>query len=139
MSALPLKPCPFCGHETPEFERMGTPRQSCIVACGNCGARHESSDEGDRCGSSWNQREYGERCRALPAEPVLWQYRLANPGDEDNEWREVKLRNPYTDTLAMRVEELRGYTYNGKPCYEVRALVVAAPQPDGAPKGGEHG
>lgn len=51
-----LKPCPFCGHDTPEFERMGTPRQSCIVICGNCGARHESSDEGDRCGQSWNER-----------------------------------------------------------------------------------
>jgi Lar family restriction alleviation protein len=51
-----LLPCPFCGHDTPEFERMGDRRQSCIVICGWCGARHESSDEGDRCGSSWNQR-----------------------------------------------------------------------------------
>ena len=51
-----LLPCPFCGHDTPEFERMGDRRQSCIVICGNCGARHESSDEGEHCGSSWNQR-----------------------------------------------------------------------------------
>jgi Lar family restriction alleviation protein len=51
-----LLPCPFCGHDTPEFERMGTPRQSCIVICGNCGARHESSDEGANSGSSWNER-----------------------------------------------------------------------------------
>lgn len=51
-----LKPCPFCGHETPYFERMGTPRQSCIVVCGDCGARHESGDEGARNGASWNQR-----------------------------------------------------------------------------------
>lgn len=51
-----LLPCPFCGHETPEFERMGNRRQSCIVICGNCGARHESGDEGSRNGSSWNQR-----------------------------------------------------------------------------------
>lgn len=28
------------------------------------------------------QREYGKRCRALPAEPVLWQYRWTNPGDD---------------------------------------------------------
>ena len=51
-----LLPCPFCGNETPEFERVGSPRQSCIVICGHCGARHESSDEGSRNGSSWNQR-----------------------------------------------------------------------------------
>lgn len=51
-----LLPCPFCGNEAPEFERMGTARQSCIVVCGNCGCRHESSDEGARCGSSWNTR-----------------------------------------------------------------------------------
>lgn len=51
-----LKPCPFCGHDTPEFERMGTPRQSCIVVCGDCGARHESSDEGENSGRSWNTR-----------------------------------------------------------------------------------
>ena len=51
-----LLPCPFCGHEHPEFERMGDRRQSCIVICGNCGARHESGDEGSRNGSSWNQR-----------------------------------------------------------------------------------
>lgn len=51
-----LLPCPFCGHRTPEFERRGTSRQSCIVVCGNCGCRHESSDEDERCGESWNTR-----------------------------------------------------------------------------------
>ncbi len=50
-----LAPCPFCGHDTPVFERLGTPRQSCIVACGMCGARVESGDEGERNGSAWNQ------------------------------------------------------------------------------------
>lgn len=48
-----LLPCPFCGGEA-EFEREGTSRRSCIVRCRNCGARHESSDEGKRSGRSWN-------------------------------------------------------------------------------------
>jgi Lar family restriction alleviation protein len=51
-----LLPCPFCGNAEPYFERTGTPRQSCIVECGNCGCRHESSDEGDNSGLSWNER-----------------------------------------------------------------------------------
>lgn len=56
-----LEACPFCGNESPYFERMGTSRQSCIVACGNCGCRHESSDEGSNSGRQWNERA------ALPA------------------------------------------------------------------------
>ena len=56
MSNIELLPCPFCGHSTPEFERLGTGKQSCIVACGNCGCRHESGDEWDDCGKSWNTR-----------------------------------------------------------------------------------
>lgn len=56
MSNIELLPCPFCGHSTPEFERLGTGKQSCIVACGNCGCRHESGDEWDDCGRSWNTR-----------------------------------------------------------------------------------
>ena len=51
----PLKPCPFCG-EAAAFERLGSGRQSCIVACGSCGARHESGDSGDLSGRSWNRR-----------------------------------------------------------------------------------
>lgn len=59
-----LLPCPFCGNTEPEFERIGTPRQSCIVACGNCGARHESSDEGEDSGTSWNRR--AQTAQAVP-------------------------------------------------------------------------
>jgi hypothetical protein len=54
--AAGLLPCPFCNHPTPHFEREGTRRQSCIVVCGNCGCRHESSDVGHLNGSSWNER-----------------------------------------------------------------------------------
>lgn len=64
-----LKPCPFCKGEA-EFERMGTRRQSCIVACQWCGCRLESNEEGDRCGEQWNTR-------AAPEEKPL-----------SREWRE---------------------------------------------------
>lgn len=67
VQAVALLPCPFCGHDTPELERMGTPRQSCIVICGNCGARHESSDEGANSGSSWNERAAIASTEAQPA------------------------------------------------------------------------
>jgi Lar family restriction alleviation protein len=50
-----LLPCPFCGGQA-EFERTGTSGHSCIVSCGNCGARHESGDEYENSGSSWNSR-----------------------------------------------------------------------------------
>lgn len=82
---MALDPCPFCGGEA-EFERVGTPRQSCIVACRNCGARHESSDENERSGSSWNSRaaaaptppeQPGESvcatCGGLVSDPVIAQ------------------------------------------------------------------
>lgn len=55
MSDPKLLPCPFCGGEA-EFERTGTNLRSCIVACENCGGRHESSDVDERSGTSWNRR-----------------------------------------------------------------------------------
>ena len=62
-----LKPCPFCGGAA-YFERTGTRRQSCIVACSDCGARHESSDEDERSGQSWNRRV---PARGVPASEYL--------------------------------------------------------------------
>jgi Lar family restriction alleviation protein len=50
-----LKPCPFCNGE-PRFERIGTPRLSCIVACLDCGASLESNEVGERSGTNWNSR-----------------------------------------------------------------------------------
>ena len=61
-----LKPCPFCGGKA-YFERHGTPRQSCIIECGSCGCRLESSEEGSRCGSMWNRR--AEQGRSVNAQP----------------------------------------------------------------------
>lgn len=54
MDERDLCPCPFCGGAA-EFERRGTPRQSCIVVCSECGAKHESGDTWNS-GYSWNQR-----------------------------------------------------------------------------------
>lgn len=73
---------------------------------------------------------------AAPAqEPVMWQYRWTNPGndqdqaslDEAAKWEHVEPRD-YIQTLDQRLEELRSYRYKGKPCYEVRAL-YASPLP----------
>lgn len=55
MSDAALLPCPFCGGEA-EYERVGTPKVSCIVVCTQCGARHESSDQDWYNGKAWNQR-----------------------------------------------------------------------------------
>ena len=73
-----LLPCPFCGHDSPEFERMGTSSQSCIVICGNCGARHESGDEYLRSGSSWNTRA----ALSHPSTPQGWQPISTSPEGE---------------------------------------------------------
>ena len=37
--------------------RTGTGRRSCQVSCTNCNCHHESSDEYELSGSSWNCRQ----------------------------------------------------------------------------------
>jgi Lar family restriction alleviation protein len=49
-----LLPCPFCGGEA-EIERVGTPRQSTIYACTECGCRLETGEEWGH-GTQWNTR-----------------------------------------------------------------------------------
>jgi Lar family restriction alleviation protein len=49
-----LLPCPFCGGE-PEFVRHGSPCQSSIVACQDCGARVETGETWNE-GQLWNRR-----------------------------------------------------------------------------------
>lgn len=50
-----LAPCPFCDGEA-EFERLGTSRQSSIIACSNCGCRLEANETEENNGSQWNRR-----------------------------------------------------------------------------------
>jgi Lar family restriction alleviation protein len=53
-----LAPCPFCGAK-PYFERVGTNRVSCIIACSECGCRLETNEAGDMVGKQWNYRPIG--------------------------------------------------------------------------------
>lgn len=57
---IKLKPCPFCGGEA-EVGTHGNHRQSTIISCGECGVTHESGDEGEMVGTSWNSRETDEQ------------------------------------------------------------------------------
>jgi Lar family restriction alleviation protein len=81
-----LLPCPFCGGAA-SFERMGTPRQSCIVTCDSCGARHESSDEGHRSGTQWNER-------AASPEPKPAEVPASNEEWEMGKWLSAALDDP---------------------------------------------
>ncbi len=72
MSEIKLLPCPFCGGSA-DFFRRGDKRQSCVVVCEDCGVKHESPDEGERCGSSWNHRNHAAviaRLEGVPATDI---------------------------------------------------------------------
>ena len=91
---------------------MGTPRQSCIVICGNCGCRQESSDEGTDCGRSWNDR-------AAPAPPQ---------GMADG--RAVALRNALwvlTEHNALHFGEAHNTVIQGRAA--LAASPAQAPRP----------
>ena len=66
-------------------------------------------------------------------EPVAWQFRWTNPGANINAhpdelaWKALEPRG--SETMAERMAEIAHYTYDGKPCYEVRALGVLAAAP----------
>jgi ribosomal protein L37AE/L43A len=76
-----LKPCPFCGDSGPVIAQPGTARYSCIVECSNCGCRHESGDEGNRSGTSWNERATPQGAPASPAEHQPWVPYLSDRAD----------------------------------------------------------
>lgn len=52
-----LKPCPFCGENSPEIEHIeGTIlHPAYFVKCGHCGAQAPWSDKGDHV-DKWNMR-----------------------------------------------------------------------------------
>lgn len=50
-----LKPCPFCGDRA-EIVRVGTARQSSIIACTWCGCSFEANEREHDTGKQWNQR-----------------------------------------------------------------------------------
>lgn len=51
-----LKPCPFCGGKA-VIEQKGTSRRSQIIACEDCGCRHESGDVWGMSEPQWNFRD----------------------------------------------------------------------------------
>lgn len=85
--------------------------------------------------------ELAERRGATPSQalPVaageavaLWQFRWTNPGDYPNQsedalaWKDV-IPESRLQTMESRLNELRGYQFDGKPCYEVRSLYAGSP------------
>jgi len=67
------------------------------------------------------------------AQPVMMQFRWTNPGDNPSpsehemSWQEVTTRN-CSQSLQDRIGELLAYEYNGRKCYEIRALYTAPPK-----------
>jgi len=67
-------------------------------------------------------------------EPAMWQQRWTNPGVNPNVWPEEVDWKPLDlkgRTEADTLRDLVAYTFDGRPCYEVRALYThpAAPVP----------
>jgi hypothetical protein len=79
-------------------------------------------------------REYAG---TMDAEPVAWEYRWTNPGnqtpqpDEMLEWKPIE--HPNGQTLQEKIADLEAYRYDGKPCYEVRKLFTSTPSPQRDP------
>lgn len=90
-----LKPCPFCG-ESAAFEQIGNRRQSTIVACTNCGARHECGEEWGH-GASWNTRTDLSQAAFARAEKA--------EADRD-EWRKTAIAKiEMADSTALRYKD----------------------------------
>ncbi|PTL88579.1 hypothetical protein C6W88_15800 [Halomonas litopenaei] len=110
-----LLPCPFCAGEA-EFGRIGTPRQSCIVACTDCGGRLESNEEGGACGSQWNDRHVPDGWQCVPAAPTL------------------EMQKAYFDSIDENMQRVKadlrfGRFDNQRLGYQ--RMLAAAPKPGG--------
>lgn len=113
-----LKPCPFCGGNA-EVERLGTSRQSMIVACENCGARMESGDVAGMTAPerwAWNRRALdthsseNERLRRINATLM---------GDDEDAPRYTTKRlrleiQRATEAQASRVSELEALLHEAR-------------------------
>jgi hypothetical protein len=68
----------------------------------------------------------------LEQEPVAYQYRWTNPGNNphahpsETEWKPVELK--HCKTIPEEAAQLARYRYDGKPSYEVRELYAATPR-----------
>lgn len=91
--SVELKPCPFCGG-TASIVQPGTRRQSCVVECDSCGLSHDSGDEGEHCGKSWNRRD-GDR--AIEAAAIERCAKVCERHYDKN--RPDFTRDPYITTL----------------------------------------
>lgn len=123
-----LLPCPFCGGDA-YFERTGTQRRSCIVSCTDCGARHESSDEGDRSGSSWNRR--------ASTAPVASESRGSVPEREpSHDMIEAGARSIRCDLEVGRTPQHRTAQRAARNAWvTMRDVLAAAPTPPAVPNG----
>lgn len=81
---------------------------------------------------AWLKDRAAQPVQQPGAEPIGWQYRWTNPGNDpmvhqqDIDWKPVASRAP-AQTIEQRIDELRSYKYtDGKPCYEVRAIYTQA-------------
>lgn len=79
--------------------------------------------------ASLEPREVGLLCMAISdllekvcGEPVAWECRHFNAHENEWEsWERLEVRNPRTDTIHDRVNEIRDYIKHGYK-YELRAL-----------------
>lgn len=119
-----LMPCPFCGGAATFWGETPT--------CSRCDAMGPCRDEDvtrEQNIAAWNRRA----TQAQQGEPVMWQHRWLNPAGEPCnpptrlEWKPVE--HPHWQPLEMKLQELRDYRYNGKPCYEVRPLYATPSAP----------
>lgn len=131
---------------TNELPASPHPRDICLMAAAILGQPEGTMDNRH---PYWPQVcEQAERAYRVIAdrerqagEAVAWQFRWLNPGEnphatpDELEWKPLAPR--WLESMQQRIAEIEHYTYDGKPCYEVRALGVLASLP--APQGAQAG